>query len=504
MEDLYNFVQEAGTSMNRIEEHIYKTFQEGPDEKAIWWKGKWQQRKELEEAVELCIERLKESGFKEGYRIATMLPNCPLISILSIAVWKLGGTMVPLNARMGPEILMNTLSLVEPCAVVLFPGMEQAAASLEAKGITSVISPLEGPIPSFKCGPCKPEDRSLAVIFATSGTSGMPKAVKLSHSNILDNTFGVYKTFKHFQTDDNVINVLPNFHVFGYNLCTILPLVNGLRQTVVPSFMPISSCLEAMIEAEVTVIAAVPTMYSLFLAVIAKGHPVPSTLRFMVSGGDKLDLRIDARAKQFFGAELFEGYGLTECSPIVAANWSSQEKKAGTVGTLLPGYEAQIRDLEGNIIDKQEEGVLWVKGPSVTEGYFRSPEITGERIVDGWFNTGDIATFDSEGRLTILDRAGDLIIVGGFNVYPQEVEMVIKGHPEVRDAGVVGIRHHLSGEYVKTFVVLREESELDDPRDIINFCKGKLAHYKIPRKVEFVKELPYSSIGKLLRRELRK
>jgi len=495
--------QEEEIVMNRIEEHIYQKFREAPEEKALWWKGSWQQRKELQEAVELCVERLKNSGFKEGYRITTMLPNCPLISILSIAVWKLGGTIVPLNLKMGPEILINTLSLIEPCAVVLFPGMEEAAAALEAKGITTVISPLEGPLPFFKCGPCKPEDSSPAVIFATSGTSGMPKAVKLSHSNILDNTIGVYNAFKHFQNDDNVINVLPNFHVFGYNLCTILPLVNGLRQTVVPSFMPISACLQAMIEAEVTVIAAVPTMYSLFLAVIARGHPVPATLRFMVSGGDKLDLRIDERAKQFFGAELFEGYGLTECSPIVSANWSSQEKKAGTVGTLLPGYEAQIRDMEGNIIDKQEEGILWVKGPSVTEGYFRSPGITDERIVDGWFNTGDIASFDSEGRLTILDRAGDLIIVGGFNVYPQEVEMVIKGHPDVQDAGVVGIRHHLSGEYVKAFVVFREGSELNDPRNIINFCKDKLAHYKIPRKVEFVNELPYSNIGKLLRRRLR-
>lgn len=489
--------------IRRIEDHIYKTFMEGPEEKTLWWKGEWWKRKDLEEAVESCLKKLLESGFREGFRIATMLPNCPLISILSIAVWKLGGTIIPLNAKMGPEILLNTLRLVEPGAVILFPGMEEAAAALEAKGMTTVIAPLEGPLPSFTCRECTPEDRSLAVIFATSGTSGMPKAVMLSHSNILDNTFGVYKTFKHFRHDDNVINVLPNFHVFGYNLCTILPLVNGLRQTVVPTFMPISSTLQAMIEAEVTVIAAVPTMYSLFMAVIAKGHPVPTTLRFMVSGGDKLDLRIDERAKQLFGVDLFEGYGLTECSPIVSANWSLQEKKAGWVGTLLPGYEAQIRDMEGNVIDKQGEGVLWVKGPSVTAGYFRSPEITRERMVDGWFNTGDIATFDSKGLLRILDRAGDMIIVGGFNVYPQEVEMVIKGHPDVQDAGVIGIRHGLSGEYVKAFVIPREGSGLDEPRDIINFCKGRLSHYKIPRKVDFVKELPYSGMGKLLRRELR-
>lgn len=490
--------------MGRIEEHIYQKFQEDPEEKTIWWKGQWLKRKELQEAVESCMERLKESGFKEGYRIATMLPNCPLIPILSIAVWKLGGTIVPLNAKMGPEILINTLSLIEPCAVVLFPGLEQAAAALNAKGMTTVISPLEGPLPSFKCGPCTPEDRSLAVIFATSGTSGMPKAVRLSHSNILDNTLGTYNTFNEFRPDDNVINVLPNFHVFGFDLCTILPLVNGLKQTVVPSFMPISTCLEAMIAARVTVIAAVPTMYSLFLAVIAKGHPVPETMRFMVSGGDKLDVRVAKRAEELFGAPLLEGYGLTECSPIVSANWSFEEKRFGSVGHLLPKCEAQLRDLDGNVIDNHEEGVLWIKGPSVTDGYFRSPDITSERIMDGWFNTGDIATFNSEGHLKILDRAGDLIIVGGFNVYPQEVEMVIKGHPEVRDAGVVGIRHHLSGEYVKAFVVPVEGSSLNDPRAIINFCKGKLAHYKIPRKVEFVKELPYSSIGKLLRRELRK
>jgi long-chain acyl-CoA synthetase len=498
-----NLVQEAGKMTERLEEKIYQIFSEGPEMDALWWKGTWWKRKDIRNAVEKCVEQLEKSGFRKGYRIATMMPNCPLISILSLAVWKLGGTMVPLNAKMGPEILLNTLSLVEPAAIVLFPGMEKAAALLESKGMVPVISPLEGPLPSFTCGKCSPEDPSLAVIFATSGTSGMPKAVRLTHSNILDNTIKTYETFQEFTPEDNVINVLPNFHVFGYDLCTILPLVNGLKQTVVPSFMPIPACLQAMIEAKVTVIAAVPTMYSLFLTVIAKGHPVPDTLRFMVSGGDKLDLRIAHKAEEMFGAQLLEGYGLTECSPIVSANWGFNEKTFGTVGYLLPECEAQLRDIEGNVLPQDQEGILWVKGPSVTEGYFRSPEITAQRIVDGWFNTGDIATFDEQGRMKILDRAGDLIIVGGFNVYPQEVEMIIKGHPHVQDAGVVGVRHHMSGEYVKAFVVLREGAETENPRDIINFCKGKLSHYKIPRKIEFVEELPYSDMGKLLRRKLR-
>jgi long-chain acyl-CoA synthetase len=173
------------------------------------------------------------------------------------------------------------------------------------------------------------------------------------------------------------------------------------------------------------------------------------------------------------------------------------------VGTILKGYEVQIRDREGNIVkDPKEEGILWLKGPSVFQGYFKDPERTAERIKDGWFNTGDIVKIDEDGYLSILDRESDIIIVGGFNVYPAEVEEVIRSIPGVLESAVVGVPHPISGEIVKAYVVKRPGAELQ-PREIISYCKERLAHYKVPRVVEFIDELPRSSIGKVLRRELR-
>jgi long-chain acyl-CoA synthetase len=200
---------------------------------------------------------------------------------------------------------------------------------------------------------------------------------------------------------------------------------------------------------------------------------------------------------------VFEGYGLTETSPDVASNRSFATKKLGTVGQALPSFEIQVRDQSGNVLGPNQEGILWVRGPSVFSGYFRSPEMTAERIVDGWFNTGDIVRVDEEGYIEILDRASDLIIVGGFNVYPQEIETVLNQVPGVAMSAVIGIPNAVSGEVPKAFVVPKEGARLT-AQSLIAHCKEHLAHYKVPRKVEFVSELPLSSVGKVLRRELRR
>jgi long-chain acyl-CoA synthetase len=173
------------------------------------------------------------------------------------------------------------------------------------------------------------------------------------------------------------------------------------------------------------------------------------------------------------------------------------------VGPALPGYEFEVRDPEGKILARNEEGLLWVRGPSVFSGYFRSPEMTAERIVNGWFNTGDIVRVDDDGYIEILDRASDLIIVGGFNVYPQEIETILNQVPGVAMTAVIGIPNAVSGEVPKAFVILKEGADIT-AQSLIAYSKEHLAHYKVPRKVEFVSELPLSSVGKVLRRELRK
>ncbi len=343
----------------------------------------------------------------------------------------------------------------------------------------------------------------MAVVFATSGTTGDPKAVPLSHGNLLDNARRVHETIEGFETGRVLMNVLPNFHALGYTVCGLLPLLFGLHEVILPSFIPIKNVFEALRATRTEVLIAVPTMLPFLLGLVAKGEECPDSLKYILTGGGRLDPTLDCRVRDTLGVVVFEGYGLTETSPVVSANRSFAQKKIGTVGPVLPGYEFEVRDPDGRVLGRGEDGLLWVRGPSVFSGYFRSPEMTAERVSEGWFNTGDIVRVDSDGYIEILDRASDLIIVGGFNVYPQEIETVLNEVPGVLMSAVIGIPNAVSGEVPKAFVIPREGADLS-AQGLIAYAKENLAHYKVPRKVEFVTELPLSSVGKVLRRELRR
>ncbi|MDT8284260.1 MAG: AMP-binding protein, partial [Thermovirgaceae bacterium] len=341
-----------------------------------------------------------------------------------------------------------------------------------------------------------------AVIFATSGTTGAPKAVQVSHSNLIDNSLKVHQTIEGFESGRILLNVLPNFHSLGFTICGVLPLCWGLPMVAVSSFIPLKETLEALISAQVSIMIAVPTMLPFLLGAISKeGLSFPS-LKIILTGGGKLDPTLESRIRREMGVICFEGYGLTECSPVVSCNPSERSRKLGTVGPALPGYEIQVRDNDGKTLGTGEEGVLWVRGPSVTSGYFRAPDLTAERFRDGWLNTGDIVKLDEDGFITILDRATDLIIVGGFNVYPQEVETVLNTHPSVKMSAAVGISSAISGEVVKAFVVPHENVNITQ-QELVQFAKEHLAHYKVPRRIDIVNELPLSSVGKVLRRKLK-
>jgi long-chain acyl-CoA synthetase len=380
--------------------------------------------------------------------------------------------------------------------------MEQLGEAISAAGYPTVTAELDEPIPAFTGRIGESDSLETAVVFSTSGTTGTPKAVLITHGNLIDNTGKVFDFVEELRKDDILLNVLPNFHTLGYSVSGILPLVIGLPQVLVPGFMPPQNTVEAIREAGVTVMVAVPTMVALTLSTAAKGVEIGSTLRVIICGGDRLNPQFDQRARETMNLSILEGYGLTECSPVVTVNPSLAKRKLGTVGPFLPGYEFRILNREGKEVEEGKEGVLWVKGPSVTPGYFRNPEKTAERFSEGWFNTGDIVRIDEDGYVTILDRDTDILIVGGFNVYPQEVERVLQEHPAVHLAAVIGVPHPVSGEIPKAFVILRENSAVSQ-KELVQFCKERLAHYKVPRKVEFVQSFPLSPAGKILRRKLR-
>ena len=486
--------------MRRLETIIIPNLTADPSKNCYWWDGTWYTRKDLLSLVGQCENVLRNAGFSRGQRLVVMLRNSPLIPALSLAVWRLGGIFCPLNEKAGLESLTGTLELIRPFAVVA----EHEIAEL-AELWPFVTCGLGGVLPEFT-GRLQPEESSdLAIIFATSGTTGLPKAVPLTHNNIISNCEAVNEMIPSLSGDDVFLTVLPNFHSFGYTVTIMLPLTLGARLAIAPAFLPPAHTIRALTEAKVDAMFVVPAIVSFLLMNVEKGKLAPevlSRIRIICTGGDRLNPNIHNLALRLLGRDIMEGYGLTETSPVICVNHDCETQRTGTVGPVIPGYEYKLKTRDGQDTT-DSEGVLWVKGASVTPGYLHAPEISAERFdAQGYFNTGDYVKIDADGYVSIMDRVTDIIIVGGFNVYPQEVEKVLSEHPDVHTAIVVGMPHDINGEIPKAYIQLNEGAEANE-RDIIRFAKEKLAHFKVPRSVEFVEEFPLSGTGKILRRVLR-
>ena len=478
--------------------------QADPESLCYWWDGKWYTRGDMLSLVSNCENVLRQSGFSRGQRLVAMLRNSPLIPALSLAVWKLGGTFCPLNEKAGLESLTGTLDLIKPFAVIAEHDIPELAKTWPF--ITCTLDSVS--LPAFTGKTQTPEPDELAIIFATSGTTGLPKAVPLTHENLASNCDAVHKTVSSMSGNDTFLTVLPNFHSFGYTVTIILPLTMGAKIAIAPSFLPPAVTIRAITEAKIDVMFVVPAIASFLLMSVEKGKVPPevlSRIRVICTGGDKLNPNLHGMSLRLLGRDIMEGYGLTETSPVICVNHDCETQQTGSIGPVIPGYEYKLKTREGNDTD-DKEGVLWVKGPSVTPGYLHAPEITAERFdADGFFNTGDyvrLETHNGEEFVYILDRVTDIIIVGGFNVYPQEVEKVLAEHPAIHQAVVVGMPHDVNGQIPKAYVILEEGAKVGS-RDIIRFAKEKLAHFKVPRSVEFVTEFPLSGTGKILRRVLR-
>ena len=487
----------------RLEEIIYEKLNLNINENGFWWDGKWYTNGFLLSMIETTVNNLSRSGFSQGQRLTVLMPNCPMVIALMVACWKLGGSINPLNVKSGADSLLGILKIVEPFAVVVSDEVKNEIGELVVKdGFSLVICDEMGPLPEFTGKSSTPEDKSLAVIFATSGTTGMPKAVPLSHLNLAANVDGMIDALDDLRKGDALFNILPNFHSFGYSACTLLPIFCEASQVIVPGFLPPSRAIKAIVEAPITVLIIVPTMLNYLISAIERGAPRPQSIRMIVTGGDRYNTDMDEKLKSLMGKGNLQGYGLTETSPVLAVNKNYEVNRLGTVGPFLKHVEWQLRQHENKPMI-EGEGVLWVRGKSVTNRYYHDEEMTAERFdPDGWFNTGDYVSVDDDGYLRILDRVTDIIIVGGFNVYPQEVERIVNTHPAVQSSIVVGVPHPSSGEIPKVFVIRKEGVNVTDV-EIIHFCKERLAHFKVPRKVEFVDGWPLSSTGKILRRVLK-
>jgi long-chain acyl-CoA synthetase len=353
--------------------------------------------------------------------------------------------------------------------------------------------------------PSAPEDAErdpsdTAVILYTSGTTGTPKGAELTHSNMLENCRHGATELVRVSENDVILGALPLFHSFGQTCCMNNAVRAGACLTMIPRFDP-AKALEIIQRDEVTLFEGVPTMYHAMLNHPDRDQYDISSLRTCVSGGSAMPVEVMRGFEQAFGCVVLEGYGLSETSPVASFNHLDREHKPGSIGTPIKGVEMKVVDENDEELPAGEVGEIVIRGHNVMKGYWNRPDATAEVMRGGWLHTGDMARVDEDGYFFIVDRKKDMIIRGGYNVYPREIEEVLYEHPAVLEAAVIAVPDKALGEEVGAAVVLRPEADAD-AQDIRAFVKERVAAYKYPRHIWFMDELPKGPTGKILKREL--
>ena len=459
----------------------------------------------LDAASALAAGWLAEHGVGPGDRVGIMLPNIPQFPILYYGALRAGAAVVPMNPLFKEREVEYYLT--DSGAKVLFawegiadqaqPGAEAAGAAFEVvdAGFSQQLatySPAPGVVERA------PDDT--AVLLYTSGTTGKPKGAELTHSNLGSNVATCVALFDG-GPDDVIFGGLPLFHSFGQTCGLNSAVACGATLTMIPRFEP-HKALEVLQRDKVTIMQGVPTMYVALLQDPAHKDYDVSTLRLAVSGGASLPVEVLRGFEKEFGVILLEGYGLSETSPVASFNHADRERKAGSIGTPVRDVEMRLIDADWNDTPDGEIGEIAIKGPNVMKGYWNRPDATTEAIKDSWFRTGDLAKRDEDGYYFIVDRAKDMIIRGGYNVYPREVEEVLYEHPAVAEAAVVGVPDAEYGEEIGAAITLKAGASAT-AEEIQEFVKERIAAYKYPRIVWFLDEgLPKGPTGKILKREI--
>jgi long-chain acyl-CoA synthetase len=452
-------------------------------------------------------------GVGAGDRVAIICGNGHPFVVTYLAVVGLGAVAAPLNpASPGPE-LQRELAAIGPVVVVVDRSAAGPWGAVDRSTLPTVreVVAIDGDAGDgaravddlLAAEPRRAVDVApdhLAVLMFTSGTAGSPRAAMLTHGNLLANIDQARSVTGRVAPGDVVYGVIPCYHIFGLNVIVGFSLSVGATVVLVQRFDP-ATALESIRARGVSVIPGAPALWVAFAHFDEAPADAFSGVRLALSGAAKLPVSVSERIEERFGIRIAEGYGLTEASPVVTSS-AGMTPVFGSVGRLLGGMELRLVDDDGSDALVGDAGEIWVRGPNVFAGYLDDAEATARVLTgDGWLRTGDIGMCDEDGRLYLLDRSKDLVIVSGFNVYPAEVEEVLLAHPAVADAGVIGVPHPHTGEAVKAFVVLTEGASIDEDA-LIDHCRDHLARYKCPGKILFVDELPRSATGKLVRRDL--
>lgn len=513
-----------------------------PDQTALIFFGNKISYRELQKMINRMAAALVDTGTKKGSRVALLLPSCPEFVIAYFAALKIGAIIVPTNPLYSSrEMAFQLKDCGAGTAVVLDVIYKKFESVIEASPVKKcVITSIKDFLPLAKgllfpikmwfdhvdhkveekeglfffkklinsyeeiSGPGTVDTEDIALLQYTGGTTGISKGVMLTHRNLVANAHQCRLWAPTLRDGvERVLLVLPLFHIFALSAGLHLSILTGSTIVLLPQFK-IKEVFKAIENYEITFFPSVPSIF-----VVMNNSPLIkksnlSSLRFCISGGAGLPLEVSERFEKLTSSKLYEGYGLSEASPVTHVNPISENRKVGSIGLPLPGTEVKI--VKGTLLERSlspgQEGELVIKGPQVMKGYWNSPKETKKVLNKGWLYTGDMAKMDEQGFFKIIDRKKEMILVGGNNVYPREIEEVLYEKPEIQEAAVIGLPDKSRGEFIKAYVVLKEGESLKE-EDVIKHCKENLSHIKIPRQVEIRSELPKSLIGKILKRVLK-
>ncbi|MAE94534.1 MAG: long-chain-fatty-acid--CoA ligase [Deltaproteobacteria bacterium] len=462
---------------------------------------------ELDRAARGVAASLRARGITPGSQVALMIPNLPEFTIGYYGILYAGCAAVPLNVLLSAPEVTYHIQDSEARLLIAHPLFgEPAEKGAEGAGVPVawVDGEEEGDLPAMcaadpvsELHPTSPDDT--AVILYTSGTTGKPKGAELSHANLFVNCAVVVPKLLPIDSEQVALATLPLFHSFGQTCIQNATIAAGGTFTLLPRFTP-EEAFEIIARDGVTLFAGVPTMY--FALLHHEGESDFSSVKYCMAGGAPMPVEVMKAFETRFGVDILEGYGLSETSPVASFNQLGKPRNPGSIGYPVWGVEMAILDEKDQPLPDGERGEICIRGHNIMKGYWKRPEATAETMRSGWFHSGDIGVRDADGSYRIVDRVKDMILRGGFNVYPREVEEVLYGHPAVVEAAVIGVAHESHGEEVKAVVALGKDAQAT-PEELIAYCKQNLAAYKYPREVQIVEALPKGPTGKILKRELR-
>ncbi|MEW5783485.1 MAG: long-chain fatty acid--CoA ligase [Bacillota bacterium] len=523
-------------TMSRV---LSRTASKYPDGKALNWMGNVISYQELDGLVNRFARALTDLGVKPGDKVALLMPNLPQVVIADYATFRIGAVCVMNNPLYTERELKHQLNDSESKVAVALdlllprmlnlkketgletiitchindylPFLKRILYPLVKKGMFRKVEPQEG-VYQFtdliKKYPSDPvEDRSnwedVAALLYTGGTTGLSKGVMQTHANLSINVQQFAAWLPGIAAGEKLLADLPYFHTAGFTIMQNLPVWMGLESITLPRPDP-ASVLEAVKKYKPAYLPGVPTIYNGLLNNDQFRQMDLSFIKGYFSGGAPLPVDTYKRLKELNGADLLSIYGLTECTVTATVSPWGGKVKPGTEGLPVPNTEIKIVDIETGTKEMAagEAGEILIKGPQVMKGYYKNPAATEQVIKDGWLYTGDIGFLDAEGYLSVVDRKKDIIIAGGFNVYPNEVDDVLFAHPGILEACTVGVPDEYRGETVESYIVVQPGETLTE-EEVVSYCRKNLAAYKVPKQIFFIEQLPKSSIGKILRREVK-